>query len=270
MDTKRWMLALAVALPLAGASLMGGAQEPAAPADEPADAATEQAAPKSQVSLTNDMDKVSYFIGYNFGRQIKQQGAGAIDLNEEVLVKAVQDAFAGAEPPISGEEFQQAMMNFQQSLRSKMQEQAEKTMAEGRAFLEENKKKEGVKETASGLQYQVVKEGTGATPKPTDLVQVHYKGTLPNGDVFDSSYERGEPAEFQLNQVIPGWTEGLQLMKEGGKYKLFIPSDLAYGPRSPEGSIIPPNSPLVFDVELLKVTPQADAGPPTVDLPGSQ
>ena len=130
---------------------------------------------------------------------------------------------------------------------------AETDLEKGEAFLKENAKKEGVKTTASGLQYKVLKEGDGKTPKATDTVSVHYKGTLLDGTEFDSSYKRGEPAEFPLNRVIPGWTEGVQLMKEGAKYQFTIPSKIAYGERGTPGGPIPPNAALIFEVELIKV-----------------
>ena len=150
------------------------------------------------------------------------------------------------------------MTAFQQQMQKKqmdeMMQKAEVNKKEGAKFLEQNKTKAGIKVTASGLQYKIISEGTGKTPEPTDSVYVNYKGTLVNGTVFDNSYTRGQPARFVLNAVIPGWTEGLQLMKEGGKAELYIPGDLAYGDRG-YGNVIPGGSTLIFEVELLKVKP---------------
>ena len=146
------------------------------------------------------------------------------------------------------------MTTFEKDMQAKQKAAGEKNAAEGTKFLEENKKKEGVKTTASGLQYKLIKEGTGAQPKATDTVTVNYRGTLINGKEFDSSYKRGQPATFPLNGVIKGWTEGLQLMKTGAKYQLFVPPNLAYGERA-AGPDISPNSTLIFEVELLEVKP---------------
>src|SRR5262249_24924233 len=145
-------------------------------------------------------------------------------------------------------------------LQDKQKAMADKNLADGKKFLEDNKKKEGVKTTASGLQYKVLKEGSGQPPKATDTVTVDYRGTLIDGTEFDSSYKRGQPATFPLNGVIKGWTEGLQLMKPGAKYQFFIPSDLAYGPRA-MGPDIAANSTLLFEVDLKSVAPESTAGP---------
>ena len=193
------------------------------------------------------MDKLSYAWGLAMGRQLK--GMGVENLNVEDYTAAVKAVFDGAEPAIPVEEAQKLINDYLSDLQKKAEEAAK---AVGAKFLEENKAKEGVKETASGLQYVVDKEGTGAQPTATDEVTVHYTGKLLDGTVFDSSVNRGEPATFPLNRVIPGWTEGVQLMKEGAKYTFFIPSDLAYGPQGVPGAI-PPHSTLIFDVELIKV-----------------
>ena len=193
------------------------------------------------------MDKLSYAWGLAMGRQL--QGMGMKELNTEDFKDGVKAVFDGAEPAISVEEAQKLIQDYLADLQKKAEEAAK---AAGVKFLEENKKNEGVKETASGLQYVVEKEGEGAQPSATDEVTVHYTGRLLDGTVFDSSVNRGEPATFPLNRVIPGWTEGLQLMKEGAKYTFFIPSDLAYGPQGIPGAI-PPHSTLIFEVELIKV-----------------
>lgn len=192
------------------------------------------------------MDKTAYALGTSIGSQLRQMGAG--ELNIDDFAQGVKDALAGhvAMDP----QDVQATINayFQQ----KASEQAAKARQEGADFLAGNAKKEGVVTLPSGLQYQVLRQGNGKKPKATDQVKCHYEGTLVNGTVFDSSYRRGEPATFGLNQVIAGWTEGLQLMQEGAKYRFFIPYNLAYGERG-AGQSIPPYAALVFDVELLQV-----------------
>lgn len=193
------------------------------------------------------MDKLSYAWGLAMGRQL--QGMGMKELNVDDFKDAVKAVFDDTEPAVSPEEAQKLIQDYLNDLQSKAEEAAK---AAGKKFLEENKKKENVKETPSGLQYVVEKEGEGATPTAEDEVTVHYTGRLLDGTVFDSSVNRGEPATFPLNRVIPGWTEGVQLMKEGAKYTFFIPSDLAYGPQGVPGAI-PPHSTLIFDVELIKV-----------------
>jgi FKBP-type peptidyl-prolyl cis-trans isomerase FklB len=193
------------------------------------------------------MDKLSYAWGLAMGRQLK--GMGVSNLDADTFRNGVMNAFDGTEPAMPVEEAQKLINDYLQELQDKAEKAAR---AEGEQFLSENGKKENVKTTASGLQYVVEKEGTGAQPTAEDEVTVHYTGKLLNGQVFDSSVNRGEPATFPLNRVIPGWTEGVQLMKEGAKYTFFIPSDLAYGPQGVPGAI-PPHSTLIFDVELIKV-----------------
>ena len=193
------------------------------------------------------MDKLSYAWGLAMGRQLK--GMGVSNLDADTFRNGVMNAFDGTEPAIPVEEAQKLINDYLQELQDKAEKVAR---AEGEQFLAENGKKENVKTTASGLQYVVEKEGTGAQPTAEDEVTVHYTGKLLNGQVFDSSVNRGEPATFPLKRVIPGWTEGVQLMKEGAKYTFFIPSDLAYGPQGVPGAI-PPHSTLIFDVELIKV-----------------
>ena len=199
------------------------------------------------------MDKVSYALGIGIGRQLSQMGAA--DLNIDDFVQAIKDVIAG-DLKLGDAEVQQIVQEFFAKQEEKQKaEAAEKGKAakqDGEKFLAENGKKEGVITTASGLQYQVLREGNGQSPKATDTVECHYEGTLIDGTKFDSSYDRGQTATFPLNQVIAGWTEGLQLMKEGGKYRFFIPYELGYGERG-AGASIPPFSTLVFDVELVSV-----------------
>ena len=193
------------------------------------------------------MDKLSYAWGLAMGQQLR--GMGVKDLNVEDYAAAVKAVFEGTESAIPFEEAQTLINEYLQNLEEEMTKAAREA---GEKFLEENKKNEGVKVTASGLQYVVEKEGEGAQPTATDEVTVHYTGKLLNGQVFDSSVQRGEPATLPRNRVIPGWTEGVQLMKEGAKYTFFIPSDLAYGPQGIPNAI-PPHSTLIFEVELIKV-----------------
>lgn len=193
------------------------------------------------------MEKLSYAWGLAMGRQL--QGMGMKDLNVKDFSDGVASVFEQKEPAMSPEEAQKLIQDYLNDLQQKAEEAAK---AAGTAFLKENKQNPNVKETSTGLQYVVEKEGTGAQPTAEDEVTVHYTGRLLDGTVFDSSVNRGEPATFPLNRVIPGWTEGVQLMKEGAKYTFFIPSDLAYGPQGIPGAI-PPHSTLIFDVELIKV-----------------
>lgn len=193
------------------------------------------------------MDKLSYAWGMALGQQLRAMGVEKLEKND--FDEAVDAAFNGKDTKLSPEEANKLIQEYLQELTAK---KAAEIRAVGDKFLAENSKKEGVKVTASGLQYIVEKEGTGAQPTAEDEVTVHYTGKLLDGTVFDSSVSRGEPATFPLNRVIPGWTEGVQLMKEGGKYTFFIPSDLAYGPQGVPNAI-PPHSTLIFDVELIKV-----------------
>lgn len=192
------------------------------------------------------MDKVSYALGMNIGQQL--YGLGATDIQVDDFAQAVKDALAG-KSAIQPAEAQQVLQDY---FNNKAAEQAAKAKEEGEAFLKSNAEKEGVVTLPSGLQYQVLREGDGKRPTATDQVECHYEGTLINGKVFDSSYRRGQTATFGLNQVIKGWTEGLQLMQEGAKYRFFIPYHLGYGERG-AGQDIPPYATLIFDVELIKV-----------------
>ena len=200
------------------------------------------------------MDNVSYALGLGIGSQLKSMGAESLNIDD--FAQAIKDVLNDSELKISMADSQQIVQKFFQEQEAKqraaMAENGKKLKAEGEAYLAENAKKDGVITTASGLQYTVLKEGTGKSPKATDTVVCHYEGFLTNGTVFDSSIQRGEPAAFPLNGVIAGWTEGLQLMKEGGKNRFFIPYHLAYGEAGAAGSI-PPYAALIFDVELIEV-----------------
>ena len=200
------------------------------------------------------MDKLSYALGLGIGRQLSQMDAN--DLNASDFAQAVKDMIDGKEPQVPAAEAQQIVEDFFQKQEEKQRaEAAEKykgAKSEGEKYLSENAKKEGVTTLPSGLQHQVLKEGNGKSPKATDKVVCHYEGMLIDGTMFDSSIQRGEPATFPLNGVIAGWTEGLQLMKEGAKYRFFIPYQLGYGERG-AGASIPPFATLVFDVELIEV-----------------
>jgi len=210
-------------------------------------------AAEEPTTLKTDKDKTSYSIGMDIGRSLKAQG---LDLNPEVLAAGLRDMLTGRKTVLTEEQAQEVLITFKKDLVSKREatrkEAAEKNAKEGAAFLAENKKKDGVKVTASGLQYKIITAGKGKTPKATDAVKAHYRGTLIDGTEFDSSYKRNEPATFPVDGVIPGWTEALQLMPVGSKWQLFIPGHLAYG-EGGAGPTIGPNATLVFDVELLSI-----------------
>ena len=200
------------------------------------------------------MDKLSYALGIGIGSQLA--GMGAKELNIDDFAQAIKDVISGAGLKVDNAEAQTLVQNFFQEQEAKQQaaaaEAGKAAKAAGEAFLAENAKKDGVVTLPSGLQYQVLKEGNGKKPSATDQIVCHYEGTLIDGTVFDSSYKRNEPATFGLNQVIAGWTEGVQLMSEGAKYRFFIPYNIAYGERG-AGAQIPPFAALVFDVELIQV-----------------
>jgi FKBP-type peptidyl-prolyl cis-trans isomerase FklB len=214
---------------------------------------TSQVSAKEPVVLKNQKDKVSYSIGVNIGENLKRQ---SLDVNPDALAQGIKDVLSGSKALMTEEEVKDTLKTFQQELKAKrtehLKELSEKNKKEGDAFLAENKKKEGVITLPSGLQYKVIKEGTGEKPKITDTVTVNYRGTLINGTEFDSSYKRGQPATFPVNGVIAGWTEALQLMKVGSEWQLFVPSNLAYGERA-VGRDIGPNATLIFDIELLAI-----------------
>ena len=200
------------------------------------------------------MDKVSYALGLGIGRQLADMGAEGLNIDD--FGQAIKDVLQGKKPQLDNREAQMIVQEFFQEQEKKQRaaatEKHKALKAEGEQYLAENAKKEGVVTLPSGLQYQVLREGNGRKPKATDQVKCHYEGMLVDGTLFDSSIQRGEPATFPLNGVIAGWTEGLQLMQEGAKYRFFIPYHLGYGERGAGGSI-PPFSALVFDVELLEV-----------------
>lgn len=206
------------------------------------------------------MGKASYLIGHQIGMGLARQGA---EVDEAKFRQGFMDALAGKDPVLPIDEIRKTMMEFNQLMRSKAEEKRNtegKVNADaGKAFQEKNKARKGVKVTSSGLQYEVVTAGKGDAPKATDRVKVHYRGTLLDGKEFDSSYKRGKPAEFALNRVIRGWTEGVQLMKPGAKYKFVIPADLAYGERGAPPRI-GPNSTLCFEVELMEVMKEEPQG----------
>lgn len=193
------------------------------------------------------MDKISYALGLSLGSNLISSGVAA--LNYEKFAKGIQDVLEQNQPEISFQEAQQVINDFFQKLQ---EEASKKAISEGKAFLDENGKRPEVKTTASGLQYEILTEGKGAVPKASDQVKVHYHGTLIDGTVFDSSVRRGQPATFGVTQVIQGWVEALQLMSVGSKWKLFIPSDLAYGAQG-AGQHIGPHTTLIFEVELLDI-----------------
>jgi FKBP-type peptidyl-prolyl cis-trans isomerase FklB len=208
--------------------------------------AAEKPAPTSQKS------KESYSMGYQFGQGAK---ANRVDIDADAYASGLRDSLGGAKPALSQEEMQDAVSGLQKRVMATQQKEmaatGEKNLAAGKAFMDENKKKPGVKTLPSGLQYKVITEGSGKSPKETDQVTVNYKGTLITGTEFDSSYKRGQPATFPVKGVIPGWTEALQKMKEGAKWQLVVPPELAYGSKGM--GPIPPNSTLVFEVELISV-----------------
>ncbi len=206
--------------------------------------------------LKTQKDKISYVVGLEMGSSLKKN---MIDVDIEILTKGIKDALSEAKPLMTEQEMKETITALQKDLQAKQQEQikalAEKNKKEGESFLAENKKKKGVITMPSGLQYKILTDGKGKSPKATDTVTVNYKGTLIDGTEFDSSYKRGQPATFTVNGVIPGWTEALQLMKEGSKWQLFVPSKLAYGERG-AGGPIGPNAVLIFEVELISIKKQ--------------
>ncbi len=199
-------------------------------------------------NLDSDISKVSYGIGLQFGNDMKNRG---MEIDMKAFSQAVEDVFKGTESRIPDDQIRAAFQKISEEMMKKEMIRSEENAKAGEEYLRKNKEKKDVKVTKSGLQYRVLKEGAGVPPVATSLVKVHYRGTLIDGKEFDSSYKRKQPVEFKLNQVIPGWTEGLQLMKPGAKYELTIPSSLGYGEKG--NNAIPGNSVLVFEVELLEI-----------------
>jgi FKBP-type peptidyl-prolyl cis-trans isomerase len=219
-----------------------------------------QLAAQESQGLKSDKEKLSYGMGMEIANNLKRQ---SYDLDFDLFMKGMKDVLSGGKTLMTEREAREALTAFQKEMMGKQKEAAkaagEKNKKEGGAFLVENKKKEGVVTLPSGLQYKVITPGTGKKPKATDTVKVNYRGTLIDGTEFDSSYQRKEPATFPVNRVIPGWTEALQLMQEGAKWQLFVPSNLAYGERG-QGPKIGPNAMLIFEVELISVQ-EAPASP---------
>ncbi len=215
--------------------------------------ACDQTTESTEMSLESQDQRISYGIALNMGRRMQAEG---VPLDADAFAQGIRDAVSGAEAKMTDEEINAEMMAMQEQMQAEqeaeMQAAASANIEAGKAYLADNATAEGVQITDSGLQYRVIKEGDGAQPTAADSVEVHYEGRLINGNVFDSSYSRGQPVTFGVTQVIPGWTEALQLMKEGAEYELTIPSELAYGAGG-AGGAIGPNEVLVFKVELLSV-----------------
>jgi FKBP-type peptidyl-prolyl cis-trans isomerase len=263
------LLGNAVAQTSAAPSQTPPAKKPAAPAAKksPTTAKKTGTATKDEAvtALTSTKQKASYAIGMNWGTGLHRQG---IDVDGAALIQGMKDALAGGKTLLTEDEARSALMQLQKEMQEKQQAKAaqegEANKKEGDAFLAANKTKEGVVVLPSGLQYKILTPGTGPKPTASDSVVCNYKGTLIDGTEFDSSYKRGEPATFPVTGVIKGWTEALQLMPVGSKWQLFIPPDLAYGPRGTPGGPIGPNATLIFEVELISIK---DKNPPPDKVP---
>lgn len=252
MSKSQWLAAL-----LCGAGVLAAGVAAQEKGQKSAAKKSAPAADGAAADMKDIKDKVSYGFGYNQAKRLQQSG---IEFDPALVAKGFADAFANKESKYSQEELEAAFAAFEKEMmaqqQARMEKQASQNQEEGEAFLAENKKKEGVKATESGLQYKVLKSGEkgSASPKKTDVVTTHYEGRLIDGTVFDSSLKRGEPATFALNRVIQGWTEALQMMKVGDKWRIYVPSELAYGENPPApGGPIGPNAVLIFDIELLDV-----------------
>lgn len=212
-----------------------------------------QVSAQESPGLKSQKEKVSYIIGMDLANNLKRQ---SIEIDPDSLARGVKDALSGAKPQLTEQEIREVMTSFEKEVRARQEDlkkvMGEKNKVEGEKFLAENKNKEGVKTLPSGLQYKVITPGKGKKPQLTDMVTTNYRGTLIDGTEFDSSYKRGKPATFAVNQVIRGWTEALQLMEEGAKWQLFIPSNLAYGENG-AGQVIGPNAVLIFEIELISI-----------------
>ena len=212
-----------------------------------------QVSAEENLVLKNQKDRVSYIIGMEVGKTFKKQ---SIDIDADILTRGIKDAISGGKPLLTEQEIQETMAAFQKEAMAKQAELAkklgEKNKSEGETFLVKNKEKEGVKTLPSGLQYVVIKAGTGKKPNINDSVITHYRGSLIDGTEFDSSYRRGQPVTFPVSGVIAGWTEALQLMEEGAKWQLFVPPNLAYGEQG-TGGVIGPNATLIFEIELISI-----------------
>lgn len=234
------------ALALAGASLVLLAAGCNRPAGDAADG--------KPLALDSDKDKISYTIGMDMAKSLEP---AKDEVDVDVIARAIKDVWAGREPALDEEQANTVREEFSEKMQarqiSEMLSQARKNAEDGKKFLEENAGKEGVQTTASGLQYQVLEQGSGAKPGAESVVKVHYKGELLDGTVFDDSSQRSEPATIPLQQVVPGWSEGIRLMNPGSRYRFWIPAELAYGEQGTPGGPIPPNSTLVFDVQLLEI-----------------
>jgi FKBP-type peptidyl-prolyl cis-trans isomerase len=253
---------LTIAMFASAAFAQQSAQKPATGTPPAGEAKTQSAPPAPNPALPTQKDKVSYAIGMNIGKQLHHQ---SIDVDTNVILQGLKDALAGGKTQLTDDEAQSTLVALQTEVReremAKRQKDAETNKKASDAFLAANKSKPGVIALPSGLQYKVLKEGTGPKPSADDIVETNYKGTLINGTEFDSSYKRGETAKFPVNHVIKGWTEALQLMPVGSKWELYVPPDMAYGERG-AGDAIGPNEALVFEVELIGIQPKTEPAKP--------
>jgi FKBP-type peptidyl-prolyl cis-trans isomerase FklB len=255
------LILLVAGVYLPGRAAARQAAPPSAAKTQQAPAAKTHSAPAAKgpttLALKTQKEKASYAIGLNIGKGLQRDG---VDVDPSILSRGIKDALSGGKPLLTDDEMKATMMALQNDVRQKheamMQQAGETNKKQGEAFLAANKTKPGVVTLPSGLQYKILKEGTGPKPSATDTVVCNYRGTLLDSAEFDSSYKRGQPATLQVGHVIRGWTEALQLMPVGSKWQLFIPSDLAYGPRG-SGTNIGPNATLIFEVELLSIQPQS-------------
>lgn len=267
-----WILALLLAATGAAVAQGGSAaKNPATSSSKATPQAPEpkaQPSPSSQSPFKTTKEKASYALGMNVGSSLQRQ---SVDIDPDVFEKGLKDAMSGGKTLLTEEEARAALMELQNDVRAKQEEKTklalENNKKEGDAFLAANKTKEGVVTLPSGLQYKILKQGTGPKPTAGDTVECNYRGTLINGTEFDSSYKRGQPATFPVSGVIKGWTEALQLMPVGSKWQLFIPPNLAYGERGTPGGEIGPNATLIFEVELLSIQPKPGEAKPEATKP---